>query len=63
MFLASTDALKNVTGRKALIGDGDDMGSSVTKRRAIRAALEADAMIYCIRIVDKDFGKDGHKRN
>jgi VWFA-related protein len=64
VYLASTHVLKGRTGRKALIvvGDGDDMGSRITQSRAIRAAQQAEAMIYCIRIVDKDFGKDGHKR-
>ncbi|MDR3792147.1 MAG: VWA domain-containing protein [Terracidiphilus sp.] len=60
VYLASRQILKPRSGRKALIviGDGDDMGSSVTQARAIRAAQQADALIYCIRIVDKDFGKD-----
>lgn len=65
VYLASTQVLKNQTGRKALIivGDGDDMGSKVTKSRAIRSAQQNDVLIYCIRIVDKDFGKQGgHRR-
>jgi VWFA-related protein len=59
VYLASNKVLKLQTGRKALIviGDGDDQGSKVTKTRAIRAAQQADVLIYCIRIVDKDFGK------
>lgn len=66
VYLASNQVMKAQTGRKALIviGDGDDMGSTVTKERAIRAAQQADVMVYCIRIVDKDFGKDqGKKRH
>jgi len=64
IYLASNQVLKNRTGRKALIvlGDGDDMGSTISQSRAIRAAQQADVTIYCIRIVDKDFGKDTHKR-
>ncbi len=60
VYLASTQVLKSQKGRKALIviGDGDDMGSSVSAKRAIQTAQQADAMIYCIRIVDKDFGND-----
>lgn len=63
VYLASSKVLKSQTGRKALIviGDGDDMGSTVSKERAIRAAQQADVLIYCIRIVDKDFGKQPHR--
>jgi VWFA-related protein len=66
VYLASNNVLKQQTGRKALVivGDGDDMGSMISKERAIRAAQQADALIYCIRIVDKNFGKqEGHKRH
>jgi VWFA-related protein len=61
VYLAATQVLKGQSGRKAVIvvGDGDDMGSKVTKSRAIRAAQENDVLVYCIRIVDKDFGKEG----
>lgn len=64
VYLASTQLLKNQPGRKAaiVIGDGDDMGSKVTKARAIRAAQQNDVLVYCIRIVDKDFGKEGRHR-
>jgi VWFA-related protein len=59
VYLASDKILKSHTGRKALIviGDGDDVGSTISKERAIRAAQQADVLVYCIRIVDKDFGK------
>jgi VWFA-related protein len=66
VYLASEEVLKNQTGRKAIVilGDGDDMGSKMTKYQAIRAAQKADASIYCIRIVDESFGKEksGHRR-
>lgn len=66
VYLASEEVLKNQTGRKAIVilGDGDDMGSKMTKYQAIRAAQKADASIYCIRIVDESFGKDksSHRR-
>jgi VWFA-related protein len=65
VYLASEDVLKRQTGRKAIVivGDGDDMGSKVTRYQAIRAAQRADTSIYCIRIVDESFGKSGgHKR-
>lgn len=62
VYLASKQVLKGQNGRKAVIvvGDGDDMGSRVTKTRAIRSAQENDVQVYCIRIVDKDFGKEKH---
>ena len=62
VYLACKQVLKDQSGRKAVIvvGDGDDMGSKVAKSRAIRAAQENDVQVYCIRIVDKDFGKEKH---
>jgi len=66
VYLASDEVLKNQTGRKAIVilGDGDDMGSRMTKYQAIRAAQDADLSIYCIRIADENFGKskNGHRR-
>ena len=61
VYLASHDVLKEQSGRKAIvvIGDGDDMGSKYTKAEAIREAQKADVIIYCVRIVDKNFGKGG----
>jgi VWFA-related protein len=61
VYLASTEVLNDQEGRKALIviGDGDDVGSVVSEARAIRAAQEADVLIYCIRILDKDFASGG----
>jgi VWFA-related protein len=61
VYLASHDVLKTQSGRKAIvvIGDGDDMGSKYTKAEAIREAQKADVIIYCVRIVDKNFGKGG----
>ncbi|MGO8758379.1 MAG: VWA domain-containing protein [Terracidiphilus sp.] len=66
VYLASKRVMNSQPGRKALIviGDGDDMGSTVSKERAIRAAQQADVLIYCIRIVDNGFGKEqGKKRH
>jgi VWFA-related protein len=61
VYLASDQLMKAQSGRKALviIGDGDDMGSKYTKDEAIRAAQQADTLIYCVRIVDENFGKSG----
>lgn len=64
VYLASNDIMSKQQGRKALviIGDGDDMGSKTTRDEAIRAAQQADALIYCIRVVDENFGKhEGHR--
>jgi VWFA-related protein len=65
VYLASTRVLKDQPGRKAVIvvGDGDDMGSRVTKSRAVRAAQQNNVLVYCIRIVDKDFGKEKSHRH
>ena len=66
VFLAADERLKHEVGRKAIvvITDGVDMGSTVTKRRAIEAAQKADVMIYCIYYADpryqQGFGGGGY---
>jgi len=47
------------SGRKALIilGDGDHLGNR--EQMAVEAAQKADAIIFTIRIFDKDFGRQG----
>jgi VWFA-related protein len=66
VYLAADEVLKQQSGRKAIVilGDGDDLGSRMTRYQAIRAAQDADLSIYCIRIADENFGKSksGHKR-
>jgi VWFA-related protein len=59
VFLASDEILQPQQGRKALIilGDGDHIGDRMDM--AIAAAQKADAIIYAIRIYDKDFGGNG----
>lgn len=57
VYLASTEKLKNMAGRKALIliTDGDDQGSYYKLDDAIEAAQHADAIIYSIYYVDRGF--------
>jgi len=57
VYLASNEKLKGEVGRKALvlITDGDDQGSTYNIRTAIEAAQRADAIIYSIYYVDKEF--------
>ncbi len=57
VFLAANDMLAKEVGRKAivLITDGEDQGSRETERAAIEAAQKADAMIYGILYVDRQF--------
>ena len=57
VFLASNEKLKSEVGRKALIliTDGDDQGSTYDRRAAIEAAQRADAIIYSIYYVDREF--------
>ncbi len=57
VYLASNEKLKSEVGRKALvlITDGDDQGSFYDRRAAIEAAQKADAMIYSIYYVDREF--------
>ena len=57
VFLAAEDVIAREAGRKALIliTDGQDQGSKVSLDRALRAAHEADAIIYGILFVDQSF--------
>lgn len=61
VYLASNEVLRPQTGRKAIIllGDGDDLGSKESLSQAITAAERADALVYTVRIYDKDFGRGG----
>jgi VWFA-related protein len=57
VYLAANDMLAKEVGRKAivLITDGDDQGSTETEKQAIEAAQKADAIIYGILYVDRQF--------
>lgn len=57
VVLASNEKLTGEVGRKALIliTDGDDMGSTNTRKEAIEAAQKADAIIFSIYYVDRAF--------
>jgi VWFA-related protein len=57
VYLASNEMLAKEVGRKAiiLITDGDDQGSRETMKAAIEAAQKADAIIYGILYVDRQF--------
>jgi VWFA-related protein len=57
VYLAANDMLAKEVGRKAivLITDGDDQGSRETEKSAIEAAQKADAIIYGILYVDREF--------
>jgi VWFA-related protein len=57
VYLASNDMLAKEVGRKAIvwITDGDDQGSRETEKAAIEAAQKADAIIYGILYVDRQF--------
>src|SRR5579875_1607449 len=57
VYLASDEKLKGEVGRKALIliTDGEDQGSTYDRRTAIEAAQKADAIIYSIYYVDRQF--------
>jgi len=59
VYLASEEILAKQSGRKALIilGDGDHLGNR--EQMAVEAAQKADAIIFTIRIFDKDFGRQG----
>ena len=61
VYLAANEKLKSEVGRKAmiLITDGEDQGSSNTRRSAIEAAQRADAIIYSIYYVDRAFYSRG----
>ncbi len=62
VYLASEEVLKTQSGRKTLLvlGDGGHLGDR--GEQAIAAALEADALIYSIRIYDKNFAAGGGPR-
>jgi VWFA-related protein len=57
VFAASNEMLAKEVGRKALvlITDGEDEGSTETMKAAIEAAQKADAIIYGILYVDRQF--------
>jgi hypothetical protein len=57
VYLASHDELKGQVGRKALIlvTDGEDEGSHYKIQEAVEQAQKADAIIYSIEYVDRQF--------
>src|SRR5580704_14356099 len=57
VYLAAHDMLATESGRKAiiLITDGEDEGSKLSMKEAIEAAQKADAIIYGILYVDRQF--------
>jgi len=57
VYSASNEILAKEVGRKAivLITDGEDEGSTLTMKAAIEAAQKADAIIYGILYVDRQF--------
>src|SRR5215469_13050518 len=57
VFEASGEILSKEVGRKAivLITDGQDEGSTETMKQAIEAAQKADAIIYGVLYVDRQF--------
>jgi len=57
VYLAANDMLAKEAGRKAiiLITDGEDEGSKLTIKAAIEAAQKADAIVYGILYVDRQF--------
>jgi VWFA-related protein len=62
VYLAAGDMLAKEAGRKVivLITDGEDQGSRETEKQAIEAAQKADAIIYSILYVDRQFyGRGG----
>ncbi len=61
IFLASEDMLRDEVGRKVIvvITDGVDVGSRITKARAIEAAQKADAIIYSIYYADPRYQQFG----
>ena len=61
VYLAANDMLAKEVGRKAivLITDGEDQGSRETENAAIEAAQKADAIIYGILYVDRQFYNGG----
>jgi VWFA-related protein len=61
VYLAANDMLSKEVGRKAivLITDGEDQGSRETEKAAIEAAQKADAIIYGVLYVDRQFYQGG----
>jgi VWFA-related protein len=57
VYLAAHDMLASESGRKAiiLITDGEDEGSKLSMKEAIEAAQKADAIVYGILYVDRQF--------
>src|SRR5580704_17756578 len=57
VYLAAHDMLAPESGRKAiiLITDGEDEGSKLSMKEAIEAAQKADAIVYGILYVDRQF--------
>lgn len=57
VYEASGEILAKEVGRKAivLITDGEDQGSTETMKQAIEAAQKADAIIYGVLYVDRQF--------
>ncbi len=57
VYVAANDMLSHEVGRKAivLITDGEDQGSKLNEKNAIEAAQKADAIIYGILYVDRQF--------
>lgn len=57
VYLAANDMLAKEVGRKAiiLITDGQDEGSQLSEKAAIEAAQKADAIIYGVLYVDRQF--------
>ncbi|HWQ53919.1 MAG TPA: VWA domain-containing protein [Bryobacteraceae bacterium] len=55
VYLAANDKLAGEVGRKVIvmITDGVDMGSRVTRDKAIEAAQKSDAVVYSIYYVDR----------
>ena len=61
VYLAAAEQLKGQVGRKVLvlITDGEDQGSRYKIQQAIEAAQKADAIIYGIYYVDRQFYSRG----
>jgi len=61
VYVASADQLRGQVGRKVLvlITDGEDQGSKYKIERAIEAAQKADAVIYGMYYVDRQFYQQG----
>jgi VWFA-related protein len=61
VYLAASEQLKGQVGRKVLvlITDGEDQGSRYKIQEAIEAAQKADAIIYGIYYVDRQFYSRG----